>query len=127
MWTHFRGTPLFIVVNATVTFSITMNFCAIKTGSYQGFFNFSKTYSRSDFRLIIRPRCLQDVSKVDPTVFIFGKRFFKSRILWFTNCKCRYESPLMIAPTAFHKMAHPEGELATVKGILSFFYFLTCC
>ena len=44
---------------------------------------------------------LNDVSKIDTTVTLFGQ-------------KLAY--PILIAPTAFHKMMHPEGELATAKG-----------
>jgi 4-hydroxymandelate oxidase len=28
----------------------------------------------------------------------------------------RVSMPILIAPTAFHRMAHPEGELATARG-----------
>ena len=44
---------------------------------------------------------LNDVSKIDTSVTLFGQ-------------KLAY--PILIAPTAFHKMMHPEGELATAKG-----------
>ncbi len=51
-------------------------------------------------RLWLRPRCLVNVSQRDPSVSLFGDRM---------------PSPLLIAPTALHKMAHPEGEVATAK------------
>jgi 4-hydroxymandelate oxidase len=48
----------------------------------------------------IVPRVLRDVSHVDPSVEILGRRWS-----W----------PIWIAPTAFHKLAHPDGELATAR------------
>jgi 4-hydroxymandelate oxidase len=48
----------------------------------------------------IIPRVLRDVSHVDPSVEILGRRW-----PW----------PIWIAPTAFHKLAHPDGELATAR------------
>lgn len=47
-----------------------------------------------------RPRILIDVSKIDMTTTILG---FKISM------------PIMIAPTAMQKMAHPEGEYATAR------------
>ncbi|XP_038998101.1 (S)-2-hydroxy-acid oxidase GLO1-like isoform X2 [Hibiscus syriacus] len=47
-----------------------------------------------------RPRILIDVSKIDLTTTVLG---FKISI------------PIMIAPTARQKMAHPEGEYATAR------------
>ncbi|VDL77222.1 unnamed protein product [Nippostrongylus brasiliensis] len=52
-------------------------------------------------RLLIRPRCLRDVSNVDTSTEWFGR-------------KQRF--PIGIAPTAFHRMANEDGELNTVKG-----------
>ncbi len=51
--------------------------------------------------LKINPHVLNDVSKLDTSVTLFGQKLFY---------------PVLIAPTAFHKMMHPEGELATAKG-----------
>ncbi|KVI02111.1 Aldolase-type TIM barrel [Cynara cardunculus var. scolymus] len=51
-----------------------------------------------------RPRILIDVSKIDLTTTILG---FKLSM------------PIMIAPTAFQKMAHPEGEYATARAASS--------
>ncbi|KAK5981286.1 Alpha-hydroxy-acid oxidizing enzyme [Trichostrongylus colubriformis] len=52
-------------------------------------------------RFLIRPRCLHDVSKVDPSVQWYGRK---------------HSFPIGIAPTAFHRMASEEGELSTVRG-----------
>jgi (S)-2-hydroxy-acid oxidase len=51
-------------------------------------------------RLRIRPRFLVDVSKVTLTTSILGHRI---------------SSPICIAPTAMHRMAHPDGEKATIR------------
>lgn len=48
----------------------------------------------------ILPRVLRDVSHVDPSVEILGRRW-----PW----------PIWIAPTAFQRLAHPDGELATAR------------
>jgi 4-hydroxymandelate oxidase len=48
----------------------------------------------------IVPRMLRDVSRVDPTVEVFGRRW-----PW----------PVFLCPTAFHRMAHPDGELGTAR------------
>ncbi|XP_021894989.1 peroxisomal (S)-2-hydroxy-acid oxidase [Carica papaya] len=51
-------------------------------------------------RILFRPRILIDVSKIDMTTTVLG---FKLSM------------PIMIAPTAMQKMAHPEGEYATAR------------
>ncbi|KAI5385295.1 glycolate oxidase 1 [Lathyrus oleraceus] len=51
-------------------------------------------------RIMFRPRVLIDVSKIDLTTTVLG---FKISM------------PIMIAPTAAQKMAHPEGEYATAR------------
>lgn len=51
--------------------------------------------------LRFRPRCLRDVSHVDTGCELFG---------------VRYASPVAVAPTAYHCLAHEEGELATAAG-----------
>jgi 4-hydroxymandelate oxidase len=51
--------------------------------------------------LKINPHVLNDVSKLDTAVTLFGQKL---------------SYPVLIGPTAFHKMMHPEGELATAKG-----------
>lgn len=59
------------------------------------------TDNRAAFaRRRIIPRVLRDVSHVDPSVEILGRRW-----PW----------PIWIAPTAFQKLAHPDGELATAR------------
>uniref|UniRef100_M1C3K8 (S)-2-hydroxy-acid oxidase n=1 Tax=Solanum tuberosum TaxID=4113 RepID=M1C3K8_SOLTU len=52
-------------------------------------------------RIIIRPRILVDVSKIDMSTTILGHKT---------------SAPIMIAPTAKHKLAHHEGEVATARG-----------
>ena len=63
---------------------------------------FTVRWNRQAFdALKINPSVLNDVSKLDTTVTLFGQ-------------KLAY--PILIAPTAYHKIMHPEGELATAKG-----------
>src|SRR6266566_4132653 len=52
-------------------------------------------------RITFRPRMLVDVSKLDLSLDLFGSRI---------------EMPILVAPTAGHQQAHPDGELATVRG-----------
>jgi 4-hydroxymandelate oxidase len=52
----------------------------------------------------IVPRVLTDVSAVDTSVEILGRR---------------WEWPIWICPTALHKLAHPDGELATARAAAS--------
>ncbi|MEX5719294.1 alpha-hydroxy acid oxidase [Geodermatophilus maliterrae] len=49
----------------------------------------------------LRPRVLRDVSSVDLTTQLLGTTV---------------ESPFVVAPMAFHALAHPDGECATVAG-----------
>ncbi|CAK8578335.1 unnamed protein product [Lathyrus sativus] len=51
-------------------------------------------------RILFRPRILRDVSKIDLTTNVLGFDI---------------SMPIMIAPTAMQKMAHPEGEYATAR------------
>ncbi|CAJ2677668.1 unnamed protein product [Trifolium pratense] len=51
-------------------------------------------------RILFRPRILRDVSKIDLTTNVLGFNI---------------SMPIMIAPTAMQKMAHPEGENATAR------------
>ncbi|MEX1367302.1 MAG: alpha-hydroxy acid oxidase [Nannocystaceae bacterium] len=51
-------------------------------------------------RLRLAYRVLVDVSERDLTTTVLGTPI---------------EVPLLVAPTAFHRMAHPDGELATVR------------
>ena len=52
-------------------------------------------------RLWLLPRVLVDVSKLDTRVTLFGQAF---------------DVPILLAPTAYHRIVHPEGEIATVRG-----------
>lgn len=52
-------------------------------------------------RLRLRTRVLVDISKIDTAITLLGRK---------------HAIPLLLAPTAYHKLAHPQGELATVKG-----------
>ncbi|XP_052627723.1 peroxisomal (S)-2-hydroxyacid oxidase GLO4 isoform X1 [Lactuca sativa] len=51
-------------------------------------------------RITFRPRILVDVSKIDMSTTILG---YKT------------SAPIMIAPTAMHKLAHPQGEALTAR------------
>ncbi|CAN7112512.1 unnamed protein product [Brassica rapa subsp. narinosa] len=51
-------------------------------------------------RIMFRPRVLVDVSKIDMSTRILGYPI---------------SAPIMIAPTAMHMLAHPQGETATAK------------
>lgn len=48
-----------------------------------------------------RPRVLRDVSSVAASIELMGEHL---------------PSPVIVAPTAFHRLAHPEGEAATARG-----------
>jgi 4-hydroxymandelate oxidase len=52
-------------------------------------------------RIRLRPRVLVDVSRLSTSIDLFG------RCLPF---------PFLLAPAAYHKLVHPDGELATVRG-----------
>lgn len=52
-------------------------------------------------RLRLKPRILVDVSKLDTRVTLFGQQ---------------HPFPIIVAPTAYHKLANPEGEVATARG-----------
>lgn len=61
----------------------------------------SLRHNREAFdRITFRPRMLVDVSKMDLSTTLFGRKI---------------EMPILIAPTAGHQAAHPDGELATVR------------
>lgn len=51
-------------------------------------------------RIRLRPRVLVDVSSIDPAIDLLGHR---------------HPAPFLIAPTAYHRLVDPEGELATVR------------
>jgi len=64
--------------------------------------NETRKNNRKAFSKIrIRPRVMRDVSNVDTTAEILGHKI---------------SMPIGIAPMAMHKLAHPDGELATAKG-----------
>ncbi len=52
-------------------------------------------------RLRLRPRVLVDVSQLNPRVTLFGRE---------------HAFPILLAPAAYHKLAHPDGEIATARG-----------
>lgn len=63
---------------------------------------FTVKWNREAFdKIKIRTHVLNDVSKLDTKVSFFGQEL---------------PYPILIAPTAFHKIMHPEGEIATARG-----------
>ena len=52
-------------------------------------------------RLALRPRMMVDCGKRDPSTTVLGRR---------------QSHPVIVAPTAFHALATPEGEGATARG-----------
>src|SRR5215468_3822639 len=52
-------------------------------------------------RLRLRPRMLNEVSKIDTGLTVLGRRL---------------PAPVMVAPFGRHKLFHPEGERATARG-----------
>jgi 4-hydroxymandelate oxidase len=52
----------------------------------------------------IVPRVMTDVSRIDASIEILGRR---------------WRSPIWICPTAFHRLAHPDGEMATARAAAS--------
>ena len=52
-------------------------------------------------RLRLRPRVLRDVSEVSRATTVLGSRL---------------PVPLLVAPMAYHRMAHPDGEAASAAG-----------
>ncbi|HEV3455898.1 MAG TPA: alpha-hydroxy acid oxidase [Thermoanaerobaculia bacterium] len=51
--------------------------------------------------LLLKPRVLRDVSRLDAAVELFGMQL---------------PFPILLAPAAYHRMVHPEGELETARG-----------
>jgi len=49
----------------------------------------------------LKPRVLMDASHLDTHLELLGRKL---------------DFPILLAPVAYHKLAHPEGELATVRG-----------
>ncbi|XP_055825253.1 peroxisomal (S)-2-hydroxyacid oxidase GLO4-like [Solanum dulcamara] len=52
-------------------------------------------------RITIQPRILVDVSRIDMSTVILGHKT---------------SAPIIVAPTASHQLAHPEGEVETARG-----------
>jgi 4-hydroxymandelate oxidase len=52
-------------------------------------------------RLRLSPSVLVDVSQIDTRINLFGGEF---------------ESPILLAPVAYHRLYHPEGEVGTARG-----------
>ncbi|HEU5413071.1 MAG TPA: alpha-hydroxy acid oxidase [Candidatus Angelobacter sp.] len=52
-------------------------------------------------RLAVAPRVLTDVSQIDTRTSLFGAEL---------------QSPILLAPIAYQRVFHPEGELATARG-----------
>jgi 4-hydroxymandelate oxidase len=52
-------------------------------------------------RLKLSPSVLVDVSQIDTRVNLFG---------------CELESPILLAPVAYHRLYHTEGEIGTARG-----------
>ncbi|MGH9420924.1 MAG: alpha-hydroxy acid oxidase, partial [Thermoanaerobaculia bacterium] len=59
-------------------------------------------WNREAYDLIkLRPRVLRDVATVDTTLTLLGQKL---------------ESPVLLAPTAFLRAIHPDGEIAVARG-----------
>lgn len=59
-------------------------------------------WNRESFdRIILRPRVLRDVANVDTTLTLLGREL---------------QFPILLAPTAFHRAIHSDGEVATAIG-----------
>lgn len=52
-------------------------------------------------RIYLNPRVLVDVSRIRTRLQIFGRE---------------HDYPILLAPTGYHKLVHPDGEIETVKG-----------
>ena len=52
-------------------------------------------------KILLKPRALIDVSRLDTSVELFSQRL---------------DFPILLAPTAYHKLVHVEGERATARG-----------
>jgi 4-hydroxymandelate oxidase len=51
--------------------------------------------------ILLRPRVLVDVSRIDTRVQLLGRTL---------------EFPILLAPTAYHRLFHAQGEIATARG-----------
>ncbi len=62
----------------------------------------SLRWNRESFdRLRLMPRALIDVSSIDTRIKLFGREL---------------AHPILLAPTAYHRLIHPRGELETANG-----------
>jgi 4-hydroxymandelate oxidase len=52
-------------------------------------------------RIRLRPRVLADIAVVDTRVRLFDRE---------------HQTPILLAPTGYHRVLHPEGEIATARG-----------
>ena len=52
-------------------------------------------------RIRLRPRMLEDVSTIDASVTLFGERL---------------PHPILLAPVAYQRLFHEEGEVAAARG-----------
>jgi isopentenyl diphosphate isomerase/L-lactate dehydrogenase-like FMN-dependent dehydrogenase len=52
-------------------------------------------------KIRLKPKVLVDVSAIDTSILLFGNKL---------------AFPILLAPTAYHKLVHPDGEIATVRG-----------
>ena len=66
--------------------------------------SFNLAYLSFVYRLRIRPKILRGLSTIDMTTTVLGEKI---------------NFPICLAPTAMQRMADPEGELATARGILA--------
>uniref|UniRef100_A0A453L503 FMN hydroxy acid dehydrogenase domain-containing protein n=1 Tax=Aegilops tauschii subsp. strangulata TaxID=200361 RepID=A0A453L503_AEGTS len=62
-------------------------------------------------RILLRPRVLVDVSNIDMSTSLLGYNM---------------PSPIIVAPTGSHKVANPEGEVATAKAAASCNSLMVC-
>ena len=62
----------------------------------------SGTTNRWSRKWALRPRILTDVSKRDTRAVVLGERV---------------TMPILAAPTSFHALVHPDGEVATARGV----------
>src|SRR5690606_19738458 len=59
-------------------------------------------WNRTAFdRIRLRPRVLQEVTRVSLSTDLLGRRL---------------PFPILLAPTAYHGVIHPDGEIATARG-----------
>lgn len=60
------------------------------------------TWNEQDWNAVrLRQRALVDVSQLDTSVQLFSRTL---------------PHPILLAPTAYHQLVHPEGEVATARG-----------